>query len=76
MNITLETIAEAAKQLSVKDRAALAQTLLKGLDDGVDEDVEALWLEESKRRYDAYLRGEMEARPGQEVMERLRDLVR
>lgn len=74
--MTFETIEEAAKRLSIKERVALAQTLLKGLDDGVDEDVEVLWMEESKRRYDAYRRGEMEARPGDEVMERLKNFVR
>lgn len=71
LNMTLETIEEAAKQLGVKERAALAHTLLKGLDDGVDEDVEALWIAEAERRYDAYLRGEIEALPGDEVMARL-----
>ena len=80
MEITLESVEEAAKSLTVPERAKLAHALLRDLDDvseqdvdeGLSEDVKDLWLAEAERRYDAYLRGEMKASTGDEVMERLR----
>ncbi len=76
METTYEAIEQAAKQLTIKQKAALAHTLLKDLDEGEDEDVQALWMDEAKRRYDAYLRGEMEAIDGDEVMARLRNSLK
>ena len=76
MNLTYEDIQQAATQLPVKQRARLAHTLLKGLDDGKDEDVEALWIEEAKRRYDAFKRGELEAIDGDKAMAHLRSLIK
>lgn len=38
----------------------------------VDADAEKLWVDEVQRRYDAYQTGELEARPGDEVMARVR----
>jgi len=48
-------------------------SMLDGLDASPDNDVEQLWLAESKRRYQAYLNGEIEALPGEEVMTRARN---
>ena len=39
---------------------------------GVDE----LWLEEARRRYDAYRRGDIKAVPGDEAMERARSRLK
>lgn len=76
MNTTYEAIEQAARQLTIKQKAALAHTLLKDLDEGGDEDVQALWIEEAERRYDAWKRGEIEAIDGDEVMARLRSLLK
>lgn len=45
------------------------------LDTSVDADSEQLWLEEAQRRYDAYLKGELEALDGNDVMNRARSRV-
>ena len=42
MNTTYEAIEQAARQLTIKQKAALAHTLLKDLDEGKDEDVHTL----------------------------------
>lgn len=78
MNATLESIEEAADLLSVKERAALAHYLLKGLDDA-DEDesyIESLWAKESEERLDAYFRGEIAPSPFDEAVERVRAKIR
>jgi hypothetical protein len=41
----------------------------------IDADIERLWVDEAQRRYDAYLEGELEALPGDEVMARARSRV-
>lgn len=75
MNMTYEAIEQAARQLTVKEKASLAHALLKDLDEAEDEDVEALWAAEAERRYDAYLRGEMDSSPGDEVIARVRQRI-
>jgi hypothetical protein len=42
----------------------------------VDADAEQLWIDEAKRRYDAYQKGELEPRPGDEVMARARNRLK
>src|SRR5688572_10253625 len=52
------------------DAIAKAQALaLRVLADG---DVEQLWITESQRRYEAYLKGELNSVPGEEAMARVR----
>ncbi len=60
-----------ALRLSARDRAKLAQELLLSLDEEVDPDAEQMWLDEAERRYAAYKRGEMTARP---VDQAIRDI--
>ncbi len=45
------------------------------LDTSVDANVGQLWIEEAQRRYDAYLKGELEALEGDDVMNRARSRV-
>ena len=45
------------------------------LDTSVDADAEQVWIEEAQRRYDAYLKGELEALEGDDVMNRARSRV-
>ncbi len=65
-----------ARALPIKEKAALARLLIEELDTSVDADVEQLWIDEAQRRYDAYQRGELEARPGDEVMARARNRLK
>jgi putative addiction module component (TIGR02574 family) len=65
-----------ARALPVKEKAALARLLIEELDMTVDADAEQLWIDEAQRRYDAYQKGELEPRPGDEVMARARNRLK
>ena len=56
--------------LTTEEKAALVHLLIEELDSSADADVGQLWIDESRRRYDAYLKGELEAVSGDEVMAR------
>jgi hypothetical protein len=75
MSAQFDDIEKRARSLPLKEKAALARVLIEDLDSSVDEDVERLWIEEAQRRYDAYLKGELEALPGEEVMRRARSHI-
>lgn len=77
MEITFENIAQAARQLPYDEKAALAQLLFEELGSGqfASKEIEAAWIEESERRLDAYLRGEMTASPTDEVIARVRSRI-
>lgn len=68
MSSQFDDLEKRARALPPSEKAALIRTLIDDLDPGQDPDVERLWLEEAERRYDQYLRGEVEAIPGDEVM--------
>lgn len=61
MTKTLTEIEREALALPDQDRARLAQRLIETLDAGKDEDVEAIWLSEAERRYEAYRKGTIKA---------------
>ena len=68
MSSQFDDLTKRARALSRGEKAALARMLIDDLDPGQDPDVEKLWLEEAERRYAQYLRGEVEALPGDEAM--------
>ena len=72
MSADFARIEEEARALEPREKAALAGTLLADLDATVDHDVEALWVAEAERRYEAYKAGKEEAVPGEEAMARAR----
>jgi len=72
MSTLLEELKKKSRLLTVQEKATLARILIEGLDASADSNVEQLWVAESKRRYQAYIRGEIEACPGDEVMTRAR----
>ena len=78
MNATLESIKEAANLLTVKERAALAHNLLKGLDDTTEDEsyIESLWAKESEERLDAYFRGEISSSPFEDAVKRVSAKIR
>jgi hypothetical protein len=65
-----------ARALSREEKAALARVLIDELDPVNEPGVEELWLEEARRRYDAYRRGEVLSVPGDEAMVRARSRLR
>lgn len=62
--------------LTVQEKAALAHQLIEDLDASLDADVEQAWIAESHRRYQAYLRGELHSKPGDEVMANARNRLK
>ena len=69
MSMAFEELEKHARALSVEEKAALARILIEELDTTIDPKADQLWLEEAQRRYEAFLRGEFEALPGDEVMQ-------
>lgn len=76
MSTHFDDIERQARALPMKEKAALARLLIEELDQSVDADVEQLWIDEARRRYDSYLRGELKALPGDDVMARARDRIK
>ncbi len=72
MSISFDELEKQARVLSLKEKATLARLLIEELDMSVDADAEQLSIDEAKRRHDAFLSGELEALPGDEVMDRAR----
>jgi len=72
MSALLEELKKKSRLLTVQEQATPARILIEGLDASTDSNVEQLWVAESQRRYQAYIRGEIEAFPGDEVMTRAR----
>lgn len=62
--------------LTVQEKAALAHQLIEDLDASIDPDVEQVWIAESQRRYQAYLRGELHSIPGDEAMANARNRLK
>ena len=72
MSTLLDDLERQARALTPREKATLARILIEELDPALDAEVEQLWIAESQRRYDAFLNGELEALPGDEVMARAR----
>lgn len=76
MSTLLEELKKQTRLLTAQEKAMLARILIEELDASTDSNVEQLWVAESQRRYQAYLRGEIEAYPGDEVMTRARNRLK
>ena len=76
MSTLFEELKKQTRLLTAKEKAMLARILIEELDASTDSNVEQLWVAESQRRYQAYLRGEIDAYPGDEVMTRVRDRLK
>mgnify|MGYP001358933802 CR=1 FL=1 len=72
MSDNLELVADAALALEREQRASLAHQLIASLDEQVEEDAAAAWLEVIERRVREVESGEVECRPIEEVLGRLR----
>lgn len=76
MSNQFDDLEKRARALSREEKAALARVLIDELDPVKESGVDELWLEEARRRYDAYRRGEMKSVPGDEAMARARSRLR
>ena len=76
MSTLFEQLEQQARMLTPQEKASLARILIDELDTSSDTDVERLWIAESQRRYDAYLRGELKSVAGEEVMSRARNRLK
>jgi len=72
MSALFDELEKQARLLTPQEKAALARILIEELDPATDSQVEQLWIAEAQRRYDAYLQGELETLPGDEVLSRAR----
>ena len=70
MSALFDEIQKQAQLLTPQEKAALAHLLIEELDSTSDADVEKVWIAESERRYETYVRGEVKSLPGDEVMAR------
>ncbi len=76
MSNLAEAIESEALALPLEERTRLALHLLESIESRPVSDpkkVEAAWVAESKRRYEAYLRGEEQAIPAEDVFAELRE---
>ena len=62
--------------LPVNSRASLARALIESLDETVDENAEALWVDEIRRRDEDLRGGRAAARPVDEVLRDARERLR
>jgi putative addiction module component (TIGR02574 family) len=75
MKATLEKVAEEALNLSVSDRSALTQILIRTLDPEPADDaaeVQQAWQVEVEKRVDEILSGRIKTIPAEEVFAKLR----
>jgi hypothetical protein len=68
MSKSVAELEQEARHLLIQDRALLAQHLIASIDPGEDVDAEAVWLEEAEKRYQAFRKGKLTARPADQVL--------
>jgi len=63
------------RNLSPRDRAALAKRIIESLDDLSGSEIEALWAEEAERRLDELERGTVPEIPAGKALRRAREAI-
>jgi hypothetical protein len=76
MATTVEQLAEQAMNLPTESRARLADLLVESLDAEELGQIDRLWVAEAKRRRDDVRSGRVETIPGDEALQKVRDVVR
>ncbi len=76
MATSVEKLAEEAMTLPAESRARLADLLVESLDADAFKRIDRLWAAEAKRRRDEIRSGRVEAIPGDEALQKVRDAVR
>ena len=69
MNAKTQALSEEARRLSPEERIELIEDLWGSLDP-IDPEIDRLWAEEARNRLVAYLRGELKARPFEEILKK------
>ncbi len=75
MALTLEQLTEEAMRLPVASRILLADKLVESLDFEELDEIQRLWTAEAIRRRDEIRSGQVQALPGEEVLDEVRRLV-
>jgi len=73
---TIDELAEQAMNLPTESRARLADLLVESLDADELGHIDRLWVAEAKRRRDEARSGRVETIPGEEALQKVRDVVR
>ena len=76
MSALFDELQRQARTLTPREKASLARILIDELDPTFDVEVEQVWIDEARRRYDAFCKGELEALPGEAVMQRARSRLK
>lgn len=74
--IDFKEIEQSALKLDEKHRVELAKRLLISLEESIDEDIEQAWMDEINRRKAQVESGDVETIPGEEVLEKARNLLK
>lgn len=74
--IDFKEIEQSALKLDEKHRAELAKRLLISLEESIDEDIEQAWMDEINRQKAQVESGDVETIPGEEVLEKARNLLK
>ena len=72
MSTTVEKIALELLGLPAESRALLAEKLIESLDEKQDKDIEALWVNEAKRRSREIKNGKVKCKPAKYVLREAR----
>ena len=72
MPLKIKKIEEEALRLPSRERAQLAEYLIRSLDEEEDMETEKLWIEESERRYREYKEGKVKTKPANLVFKEAR----
>ncbi len=71
-----ETLVRQVLDLPLDQRSALAEKLLKSLDELTPEELQQVWAAEAERRYEAFKSGKLEAYSGPGTHREILDEVR
>ncbi len=75
MATTVEKLAKQAMNLPTESRARLADLLVESLDAADLGHIDRQWIAEAKRRRDEVRSGRVETVPGDEALQKVRDVV-
>jgi putative addiction module component (TIGR02574 family) len=75
MDVRKSELEQKVLRLSVAQRARLARVLLESLDEEAEEDVEAAWAAEAKRRVEELRSGRVKGRTSAQVHARARSAL-
>jgi hypothetical protein len=76
MAMTVEQLAEQAMNLPAEARVRLADLLVESLSADELGQIDRLWVAEAKRRRDEVRSGSVETIPGDEALQKVRDVLR